>query len=147
MPGLAITSSKRRFGGAVLALVGLAAAYPCFVLGSVYAHWLQADLPGGRNGPADAYRHSLASATVAYTGSAAWVDWVTRAMEGDGLDSDMHAMDAHNNRIGARIGARATSWNQMQRDVRIAVHAGTVDATDPDRITWLPRERWQERSY
>ena len=125
----------------------LLVAYPCFVFASVYAHWFAADLPGGRNGPADAYRHSLASATVAYTGSSRWVDWVTWAMEGDGSGGDVHAMDVHNNRLGARIGARAHSWRQMQRDVRLAVDAGTTDASDPDQITGLPRERWQHRLY
>ena len=49
-----------------LVLAGLIlAAYPAFVLASVYAHWFAADLPGGRNGPADAYRHALASASLA----------------------------------------------------------------------------------
>ena len=54
--------SLRLFAAAFVVL----AAYPAFVLGTVYAQWFRADLPGGRNGPADAYRHSLASATVAY---------------------------------------------------------------------------------
>lgn len=125
----------------------LLALYPTFVFGSVYAHWFAAGLPGGRNGPADAYRHSLASATVAYTGSPRWVAWVTAAMERDGRGSDMRAMDAHNNRIGARIGARAGSWAQMQHDVRAAVDAGGIDVADPERITWLPRSRWRDRLY
>jgi hypothetical protein len=123
------------------------AAYPAFVLGTVYAQWFRADLPGGRNGPADAYRHSLASATVAYTTSPRVVAWVTAVMEGDGRRGPMSAMDAHNNRIGAAIGARARSWAQMQSDVLAAVRQGAVDATDPDRITWLPRERWLDRMY
>ena len=123
------------------------AAYPAFVLGTVYAHWFAANLPGGRNGPADAYRHSLASATVAYTGSPRWVEWVTALMEGDGSGNDMRAMDAHNNRIGASIGERARSWRDMQASVRAAVDAGGTDARNPDQITWLPRPRWQERLY
>lgn len=45
------------------------AVYPMFVFASMYSHWFAAALPGGLNGPADGYRHSLASATVAYTGS------------------------------------------------------------------------------
>jgi hypothetical protein len=123
------------------------AAYPAFVLGTVYAQWFRAGLPGGRNGPADAYRHSLASATVAYTTSPRLVDWVTAVMERGGRGGDMRAMDAHNNRIGARIGASANSWKQMQAQVLHAVRAGAVNATDPDRITWLPRDRWQDRMY
>ena len=123
------------------------AAYPTFVLGTVYAHWFSANLPGGRNGPADAYRHTLASATVAYTTSPRLVALVTHVMERDGQGSDMRAMDAHNNRIGAQIGATAPSWNEMQARVRAAIDAGQVQATDADKITWLPRERWLDRLY
>lgn len=131
----------------VLVLAVVLAAYPCFVLGTVYAQWFAADLPGGRNGPADAYRHALASATVAYTGSPRWVAWVTAVMEGDGGGNDMHAMDAHNNRIGAAIGARSQTWGEMRRSVRMAVDAGAIDAASPDQITWLPPARWRDRLY
>ena len=123
------------------------AAYPAFVFGTVYAHWFGANLPGGRNGPSDAYRHTLASATVAYTTSPRLVALVTHVMERDGQGSAMRWMDAHNNRIGARIGAHAGSWREMQDDVLRAVQAGTVDATNADQITWLPRERWLDRVY
>lgn len=123
------------------------AAYPAFVLGTVYAHWFGAGLPGGRNGPSDAYRHSLASATVAYTTSPRLVALVTHVMEDDGEGSPMRRMDAHNNAIGARIGASAASWGQMQADVLRAVQAGDINATDEDQITWLPREWWLERMY
>jgi hypothetical protein len=122
-------------------------AYPAFVLGTVYSHWFSAGLPGGRNGPADAYRHTLASATVAYTTSPRLVALVTRVMEDDGRGSDMRAMDAHNNRIGARIGADARSWDEMQRRVRDAIATGRAQATDANQITWLPRERWLDRLY
>ncbi|HEU0305371.1 MAG TPA: hypothetical protein VFR30_00215, partial [Lysobacter sp.] len=80
-------------------------AYPAFVLVATYSHFFAADFPGGRNGPADAYRHSLASAIVAYTLSPRCVDWVTAVMERGGEGSPARAMDAHNNRLGARIGA------------------------------------------
>ena len=132
----------------LIAATGLVlAAYPAFVLGTVYAQWFSADLPGGRNGPSDAYRHSLASATVAYTASPRLVALVTRVMERDGIGSDMRAMDAHNNRIGAQIGAHATSWGDMQDRVLHAVQAGAVNTADADTITWLPRERWLDRMY
>jgi hypothetical protein len=131
-----------------LALVALLlAAYPGFVFATVYAHWFVANLPGGRNGPGDAYRHTLASATVAYTGSPRWVAWVTAVMEHDGEGNDSRAMDAHNNRIGARIGAQASSWRQMQADVMAAIERGTVNTADEQQITWLPPERWQNRLY
>ena len=132
----------------VVAATGLVlAAYPAFVLGTVYAHWFRMDFPGGRNGPSDAYRHTLASATVAYTTSPRLVALVTHVMERDGQGSPMRAMDAHNNRIGAQIGATARSWSEMQARVRAAIDAGQVQATDADKITWLPRERWLDRLY
>ena len=125
----------------------LAAVYPAFVLGTTYAHWLSVDLPGGRHGPSDAYRHSLASATVAYTGSPRWVDWVTAVMENGGRGDAARAMDAHNNRLGARIGADAETWSEMQAGVLAAVNGGGIGISDPDRITWLPPDRWRERFY
>lgn len=130
-----------------LAVAALFGVYPAFVLGTTYAHWLSVDLPGGRHGPSDAYRHSLASATVAYTGSSRWVEWVTAVMENGGRGDAARAMDAHNNRLGARIGAGAESWSAMQAGVLAAVKAGGIEASDPDRITWLPPERWRERAY
>jgi len=143
----AMRSRPGRVALRALLVSALVAAYPAFVLGSVYATTLRSDLPGGRNGPKDAYRHSLASATVAYTGSARWVAWATRIMEhGDGGDA-ANAMDRHNNRLGARIGARARSWSEMRTEVLAAVQAGGVDVEDENRITWLPPDRWRNRLY
>lgn len=138
---------RRRRVKRALAFFALIAAYPAFVLGTVFATVIPSGLPGGRNGPKDAYRHTLASATVAYTGSPRWVEWTTRIMEhGDGGDA-ANAMDRHNNRIGERIGADATSWTQMRANVRAAVQAGGIDVDDDNRITWLPPEKWQDRLY
>jgi hypothetical protein len=123
------------------------AASIAFVVDSVYATMLRADLLGGHYGSNDAYRHSLASATVAYTGSSRWVDWVTTVMENGGRGDAARAMDAHNNRLGARIGADAETWSEMQAGVLAAVKGGGIGISDPDRITWLPPERWRERFY
>ena len=68
-------------------------------------------------------------------------------MERDGQGSAMRSMDAHNNRIGARIGSDATSWSDMQTRVRAAIAEGTVNATDDAQITWLPSDRWLDRMY
>ena len=146
MPRTAAASGFRRWLWPVMVAMVLA-AYPTFVLANVYWKFFQADLPGGRNGPADAYRHSLASAIVAYTLSPRCVDWVTGVMESDGLSNASGAMDAHNNRIGARLGAAAPSWAAMQRDVRAAVEHGAVNAASTDQITWLAPTAWQERLY
>jgi hypothetical protein len=141
-----IASLRRRWRWCLLAIC-VVGSYPAFVLGTVYATTSRSDLPGGRHGPKDAYRHSLASAIVAYTGSPAWVEWVTMVMERDGKGDAACAMDAHNNRLGARIGAQATSWNEMRTAVLNAVMAGGVTVDDQNRITWLPPERWQNRLY
>jgi hypothetical protein len=130
-----------------LAIAGALALYPAFVLATVYVATAQSNLPGGRHGPRDAYRHSLASATVAYTGSPRWVAWVTAVMENDGRGDEARAMDAHNNTLGARIGAEAASWGEMRTAVLAAVEAGGVDVQDPGRITWLSPARWRERAY
>ncbi|RBD48788.1 hypothetical protein BRM52_23015, partial [Xanthomonas oryzae pv. oryzae] len=98
--GLASLPRTRHWRVFALAMLALA-AYPAFVLIAVYSQWLGSGLPGGRNGPADAYRHSLASAIVAYTLSPRCVDWVTAVMERGGVGTPSRAMDAHNNGIGA----------------------------------------------
>lgn len=146
-PGPSRARSRRRWLRRALLLATLLALYPVFVFGSVYLATSRSDLPGGRHGPKDAYRHALASATVAFTGSARWVDWVTIVMEGDGRSDAARAMDARNNRIGARIGAGAESWNEMNAAVLRAVQAGGVAVEEEGRITWLPRGRWRDRWY
>lgn len=138
---------KHRGFRRALFLAVVLAIYPAFVFGTVYATTLRSDLPGGRDGPKDAYRHSLASAIVAYTGSPRWVDWVTAVMERDGLGDASRAMDAHNNRLGARIGATADSWAHMHAAVLQAVRDGGVAVEEEDRITWLPPDRWRNRLY
>ncbi len=139
--------SRRRWLRRLIVAGAVLAAYPAFVFATFYAHWFAADLPGGRNGPSDAYRHALASATVAYTATPRWVDGVTVVMERDGAGNDSRAMDAHNNRIGAAIGARAKSWGAMQAEVLRAVRAGGIRTADENTITWLPPERWRNRWY
>ncbi|MGO4776882.1 hypothetical protein AB4084_15480, partial [Lysobacter sp. 2RAB21] len=109
---------RRRWRLRVLAVLAALGAYPAFVMIAVYSQWFAADLPGGRNGPADAYRHCLASAIVAYTLSPRCVEWVTAVMERGGQGNASRAMDAHNNAIGAHLGARAENWTAMQREVR-----------------------------
>ncbi len=142
-----VNNTRRRWLRRGIIAICIAALYPVFVLASVYAATSQSGLPGGRHGPRDAYRHSLASATVAYTGSQRWVAWVTAVMENGGRGDATRAMDAHNNLLGARIGTKAKSLSDMRASVLAAVNAGGVDVKDENRITWLSSERWQERAY
>jgi len=136
--------AKRRRWRVWAALL-LLSAYPVFVFGTVYANVLPAKLEGGRHGPGDAYRHTLASAIVAYTLSPQCVEWVTAVMERDGNGTPGRAMDAHNNRIGAHIGATAPSWQALHESVAAAVKAGAVEATTENQITWLQPSMWQDR--
>jgi hypothetical protein len=145
---VAVAKPARKRLGRLFFIAGVAlAAYPAFVLTATYTHFFSVELPGGRNGPADAYRHSLASAIVAYTSSPRCVDWVTAVMERGGEGGPARAMDAHNNRLGARLGAAADSWDAMQQAVLAAVKNGAIDARSPDQITWRAPSAWQDRLY
>ncbi len=124
-----------------LVLAGLLAVYPAALLGYVYWHALTSGLPGARHGPQDAYRHTLASAVLAYTISPRAVHWVAVVME-PGNDAGSR-MDRHNNAVGAAIGASATSFAALRPAVLARVRAGQVHATDPDQVTWLPPHRWR----
>lgn len=119
--------------------------YPLFVLGFTYAHVFRSDLEGGRHGPLDAYRHALASSIVSYTLGESAVQVFTDFSESD--EGDSHQMDRHNNRIGAKAGAEATSLCGLEPAVRQLVSKGTVNATDPDQITWLPEKKWSEGRF
>lgn len=123
-----------------LAMAGVVAAYPLWLLGYVYWHSLSAGLPGARHGPQDAYRHALASAAVAYTISPVVVDWVTTVMEF--ADDPSSRMDRHNNAIGASIGAAAESFAQIRPQVLERVQAGRIGATDPQQVSWMPEQQW-----
>lgn len=119
----------------------LLAVYPAFVLGYTWSCVFKSDLPGGRNGPLDAYRHALASAVVSHTLGDSAVKLVTGLFESGGRDSN--AMDSHNNQIGAAIGSRVKSFAQIAPSVRLAIQNGAVDAADINQITWLPESKWR----
>ncbi|SDQ54070.1 hypothetical protein SAMN05428982_1502 [Pseudoxanthomonas sp. CF385] len=124
----------------LLALV--LAVYPAFVLIYTWSHVLQSPLPGGRHGPLDAYRHTLASAVVAYTLDARAIDLVNGVMERRGKRAN--AMDIHNNLLGAAIGSRAARFSDIEPLVARSVAAGQIDASSPDQTTWLPQDDWKE---
>ncbi len=115
-------------------------SYPVMVLGYVWIKVAQSDLPGGRNGPLDAYRHTLASALVSYTLDERVVGWVSDVMEDERIITQR--MDRHNNRIGAMIGNQAESLIKIEPAVAKKVSEGRVFARDPDQSTWLPKSIW-----
>ena len=128
----------RGIGGLVL-LLGM---YPALVLVYTWSFVLRSDLRGGRHGPLDAYRHALASSVVAYTLNESAVDLITVLFESKGKASNR--MDGHNNRIGARLGAHADSFRDLEPAVRQHVGNGAVAAVEPDQITWLPENKWRD---
>jgi len=103
---------------------------------------MRSDFEGGRHGPLDAYRHALASAVVSYTLGDKAVDIATSLMESKGKQSN--TMDRHNNQIGARIGATANTFKEIELSVRQSVLNGTVGSTNDNQITWLPAEKWRD---
>lgn len=123
------------------ALALLLSIYPSFVLLYTWSCVFKSSLEGGRHGPLDAYRHALASAVVAYTLDERAVALVTTLFESNGKDSNQ--MDAHNNRIGAKIGAGSQSFHELEPSVRQRVLDGAANSTDTNQITWLPKEKWR----
>ena len=135
-----MTRRTKLFIGVLIAVL-LVSAYPAFVLGYTWSHVARSNLPGGRNGPLDAYRHTLASAVVAFTLSQRAVEWATSAMERGSKDANL--MDRRNNQIGAAIGVRAHAFSEIEPAVQAEVLRGAVNAHDAVQVTWLPRERWR----
>ncbi len=144
-PQRATDDRRRRIVRRCLWVLAVLLAYPLALVGATYAITLSSGLPGGSHGPCDAYRHALASAFVAYTLSPNCVEWVTDCMEGEDPEAS-HVMDAHNNRVGIRVAASATSLADLIGKVRRAVERGAEIAprtlSDRRRIVWLPEEEW-----
>ena len=136
------SKNKRPWLHRLVLLALVLAVYPAFVLTYTWSHVLQSPLPGGRHGPLDAYRHTLASAVVAYTLDARAINLVNGVMERRGKRAN--AMDIHNNLLGAGIGSRAARFSDIEPAVARSVAAGQVDAPSPDQTTWLPRDDWKE---
>lgn len=144
-PARAGSAPRRRRWRPVLLALALPAVYPLALLAYVYGVTLTSGLPGGRHGPQDAYRHTLASAVLAWSLSPRAVAVVTRVMEAD--DDPGSRMDRHNNAIGASIGASARSFRELRPQVLARVQAGRVNASDPDQVTWLPPPLWTDLPF
>ncbi|MEO7344546.1 MAG: hypothetical protein ABIU85_06890 [Methylotenera sp.] len=120
--------------------LSLISIYPVFVLSYVWRECFVSDFEGGKSGQLDAYRHTLASAVVAYTSSPKVVDLVTVFMERKERSDNL--MDRHNNLIGAKIGLTAKSFSQINTLVRQQVSRGTENAIENSQSTWLARPYW-----
>jgi hypothetical protein len=120
----------------------LLASYPTIVLAYTWSHVLSSDLLGGRHGPLDAYRHTMASAFVGYTLGSQAVELVTQVVEGNSKRSSV--MDRHNNRIGARIGAACDTLSKIEPMAAASIAQGQINATNNNQTTWLPPEDWRQ---
>jgi hypothetical protein len=120
----------------------LLVSYPAIVLVYTWSHVLSSDLPGGRHGPLDAYRHTMASAFVGYTLGTQAVELVTKVMESS--DKRSSIMDRHNNRLGARIGAACDSLSKIEPMVAASIAQGQINTINPNQSTWLPSEDWRQ---
>lgn len=135
-------NKKRQLARGLCVLALVLSIYPLCVLFYTWGCVFRSDLGCGRNGPLDAYRHTLASAVVSYTLGEWAVNLTTSIMETKGKDSNR--MDSHNNLIGARIGSKSKSFLDLEPSVRKRVLDGTVNSTDENQITWLPKEKWSD---
>ena len=123
---------KKRLFKRAFAFALILSVYPVCVIAFTWSHVLKSDFEGGRNGKLDAYRHSLASATVSYTLGEWAVNLTTWIFESN--EKQSNKMDTHNNRIGARIGSNARSFSDIEPSVREAVLQGHVFATDSEQV-------------
>lgn len=126
----------------LLLVIILPLIYGALVLGFVWWHCYTSELNGGKNGQLDAYRHTLASALVAYTTSPKVVFLVTALMERKNKAPNI--MDRHNNAIGAQIGNHASSLDALKGDVKMRVLQGAINTPNNAQITWLPTQYWRE---
>ena len=127
------------------AVVFLLSAYPTFVLGYTWYHVLQSPLEGGRHGPLDAYRHTLASAVVSYSLGEWAVNFVSEIMESGGKESQ--EMDRHNNSVGGSIGSQCNSFSDIERLVSEAVSKGGVGEFKVNQTTWLDEAKWKRGRF
>jgi len=128
-----------------IALILIAGIYPAFVVGVTWSFVFRSDLQGGKNGPLDAYRHTLASAIVSYTTGEFTVKLFTEWVESKHKDAGI--MDRHNNLIGAGIGSRCKSFRAIEPAVAQAVLNGSVRAEEASQVTWLPEEEWKDGRF
>ena len=132
---------KRNLFIKLAALALVLCIYPLCILIYTWTCVYKSDLEGGRGGPLDAYRHTLASALVSYTIGEWGVNVTNFLMETRGNDSNK--MDRHNNQIGANIGSQAKSFKEIESKVHKQILAGTIHSKNANQSTWLEKERWR----
>ena len=119
--------------------------YSALVLVFVWWSCYNSQFHYGKNGPLDAYRHTLASAVVSYTSSPKIVTFATIIMERENKSANL--MDIHNNAIGANIGQHAQSLTDIKAKVATQIAAGGINKIAPTQTTWLAAEYWHESLF
>ncbi|QDK40655.1 hypothetical protein DOM21_04130 [Bacteriovorax stolpii] len=122
----------------LIALVILGFLSPVIVVFILYRFAMSTGLPGRRGGPQDAFRHTYSTALIARYLSPKVVELVTRFCETDPT-SHFDQMDIHNNRIGTNIGLGS---GELYPTVMKKIKEGKINSTDPDVITWMPENEW-----
>ena len=122
----------------LIALIVLSILSPLIVVVILYRFAMSTGLPGRRGGPQDAFRHTYSTALTARYLSPKIVELVTFICERD-PESHFDQMDIHNNRIGTNIGLEEGDLHTV---VMKKVKEGKINATDPDTITWMPEDEW-----
>jgi hypothetical protein len=125
--------------------MAISAIYPAIVLSYVWYHCVISDFQGGKNGQLDAYRHTLASAVVAYSTSPKVVSLFTAITE-FGEEAD-NLMDRHNNSLGAELGYQAEVFAHINPRVIQQVNNGTENATNGNQITWFSKSFWEKSLF
>ncbi len=102
-------------------------------------------LPGWHNGPADAYRHIVASAEAARRYGAPIALGLGEGHEyngsRDGQPPDEARMDRRNNAIGVGIGAEAGSFEEIVARAKATFVDAAAGGTR-DVPVWLAKDRW-----
>jgi len=117
---------------------------------------VESQLPGRRNGPADAYRHLIWSAEL----TRKFGEPVARAIldghevqgsaspdpNGEKQSSAEEAMDRHNNEIGIRLGKDAKTFDEVVKRAQETIDSsrGDGDAHNGKGAVWLERDQWQK---
>jgi hypothetical protein len=137
--------NKKKILKWLIILTLIASIYPAFVVGVTWSFVVKSDLQGGKNGPLDAYRHTLASALVSYTTGDFAVRLFTDLVESKHKNSGI--MDRHNNLIGASIGSKCKSFSEIEPAVKQAVLNGSIESKQKSQVTWLPEEEWHKGRF
>lgn len=116
----------------------LALLAPFVVIVILYRFAMSTNLPGRRGGPQDAFRHTYSTALTARYLSPKVVELVTFLCERD-PNSHFDQMDIHNNKIGTKIGL---GKEDLYEAVMKKIKEGKTNASDPDTVTWMPEDEW-----